>query len=340
MNLKTFIEQMPKVELHVHLEGATQPATLLELAIKNGVQLPYDSVEGLQKWYEFRDFDHFIEIYLSISDCIQSADDIEWLAKEFLIGQAVQNICYSEVTYTPLTHYLQHNIPFEDQLAALNRARAWAIQELGVDMGIVLDIPRHRSPEEGILCAEWAISAYGRGVVAFGLGGAEIGNPPAKFQEAFNMTNAAGIPSVPHAGETEGPASIWSAIKDLQAVRIGHGVRCLEDPELVDYIREEGIVLEVNPSSNICLGVYKDFESHPMAQLMEAGLKVTLNSDDPPMFNTTLTNEYIKASQTWGWDESTLEKLVFEALNASFLPEWQKENWCDEFSKQFQQLKA
>jgi adenosine deaminase len=200
MSLESFIQAMPKVELHVHLEGSIQPETLLVLARRNGVTLPAETPAGLRTWYNFTDFPHFIEIYLAMSSCLRTPDDIELIAREFLSGQAAQNIRYSEVTYTAFTHYQERQIPFPDQLAALNRARAWAEAELGVAMGLVIDIPRMITPEEGLLVADWAIAGQGDGVIAFGLGGPEVGHPPEKFKVAFDRARAAGLPSVPHLG--------------------------------------------------------------------------------------------------------------------------------------------
>lgn len=321
MTLTDFIRKMPKVELHVHLEGAVRPETLLKLAHKYNIALPANTVEGLQQWYTFRDFPHFVEIYLKISECIRTVDDIELIAREFLAGQAAQNIRYSEVTYTALTHYRQKGIDFEDQLAALNRARAWAQATHGVDMQFIIDIPRNLADDEAsMLTAKWAVSGMGRGVVALGLGGAEVGYPPENYTAAFEYARAHGLPSIPHAGETVGAESIWGAIRALGAVRIGHGVRAVEDPALIAYLRETQLPLEVNPSSNVCLGVVPSLEAHMLPQLMAAGVYVTINSDDPPMFNTTLTDEYLRCAAAFNFDRATLQKLVMNAVHVTMLP--------------------
>lgn len=320
MTLETFIHAMPKVELHVHLEGSIRPATLLTLAQRHQVDLPAKTEAGLQEWYTFTDFPHFVQIYLAVSSCLRTPDDIELIAREFLAGQAAQNIRYSEVTYTAYTHYLFRKLSFQDQLAALNRARAWAEAELGVSMGLIIDIPRSVSAEEGFITADWVIGALGDGVIALGLGGPEVGHPPEKFAAAFARARAAGVPSIPHAGETMGPESIWGALRELHALRLGHGVRCLEDPALVAELRERQIPLEVCPTSNVCLKVAPDLAGHPLPRLLAEGLYVTLNSDDPPMFNTTLTQEYLAAAQTFNFGVDTLQGLVLNGLRASLLP--------------------
>ena len=336
--LEHFITKMPKVELHVHLEGSVRPETLLKLSKRHHVALPADDVEGLQKWYTFRDFDHFIEIYMTISSCLRTAEDIELVAREFLIGQAEQNIVYSEVTFTPFNQYENNRLGFHEQIDAVNRARSWAEKELGIRMGIIMDIPRMAYPKSGLMIADWAIERYGDGLIALGLGGPEVDNPPEKFQAAFDRVRAAGIPCILHAGETVGPASIWSAIRVADTKRIGHGVRAIEAPELVAYLRDMQIPLEVCPTSNVCLKVYPSLEEHSLPKLMEEGLYVTINSDDPPMFNTTLTSEYLLGHQTYGWDVGQIQELVFNAVNATLLPENERQEMLNSFSNRFEHL--
>jgi aminodeoxyfutalosine deaminase len=341
MSLTEFIRKMPKVELHVHLEGSVRPATLLKLAEKHNIDLPASDIDGVRAWYTFRDFPHFVEIYVKITQCMQTLDDIELIAREFAQGQAEQNIRYSEVTYTPLTHYVMKGFAFDDQLAALNRARDWAKAELGVDMRYIMDIPRNlANDEQSMLTAQWAVSGKDRGVVALGLGGAEVDNPPENFTAAFQYAWDNGLPSIPHAGETEGAASIWGAIRSLGAVRIGHGVRAIEDPELMAYLKREQIPLEVNPTSNVCLGVVPSIEGHMLPALIDAGLYVTINSDDPPMFNTTLTDEYLQTAEAFGFDVGTVEWLMLNAVRATMLPEPERENMEIAFREDFARLRT
>jgi adenosine deaminase len=341
MSLDTFIRRMPKVELHVHLEGSIRPDTLLLLAERNGVTLPATTVEGLRQWYTFTDFPHFVEIYLAISACIRSPEDIEFIAREFLRGQAAQQILHSEATFTPFTHYSSNNrIPFEDQIAALGRARDWAARELEIGVGWVLDIVRNVRPvEHGLTVADWAVSGMGSGVVALGLGGIEAGHPAELFQEAFARARAAGLPAVPHAGETAGAESVWEALRVLNARRIGHGVRCLEDPGLVAELRDRQIPLEVCPTSNVCLGVAPSLAEHPLPRLLDQGLYVTINSDDPPMFNTTLTDEYLRAAQILGCGAETIEQLAINAVRASLLPEASRLDMERRFRAEFARLR-
>lgn len=339
MSLESFIQHMPKVELHVHLEGSIGPETLLELSRRNQVELPVHTLEEIAAWIEFTDFDHFIEVYLAICNCLRTAEDFELITAEFLRGQAQQNILYSEVIFTPYTHY--ENVPMDDQLAAINRARRWAERELGVRMGLAPDIARMVRPvEHSLVVADWAIANRDKGIIALGLGGPEIGNPPELFAEAFDRALAAGLPSLPHAGETEGPASIWGALNSLHAVRIGHGVRCLEDPALVATLREKQIPLDVSPTSNVCLRVAPGLEQHPLPYLLAEGLTITINSDDPPLFSTTLTDEYKKIATTFGYDRAQIQQLVLNGVRSSLLPEGERLLMEKEFKRQFVALSA
>lgn len=334
-SMQTFITCMPKAELHVHLEGSVRPETLLKLARRHNIDLPASDIAGLREWYRFRDFDHFIQIYMVISSCLREAEDIELITREFLQGQADQNIRYSEVTFTPYSQFINSGLGFHEQIDAVNRARAWAKAELGVRMGIIVDIPRQIDPAGGLTIAEWVAARRGDGIIALGLGGPEIGNPPEKFQAAFDLAKKAGVPCILHAGETGGPASVWSALKAAGSLRIGHGVQAIDDPALIDHLREQQIPLEVCPTSNICLKVFPNLAHHSLPKLIEAGLFVTINSDDPPMFNTTLTNEYLVCQRAFGWDREIIQKLSLNAIRASLLPEAEKQAMLADFDREF-----
>ena len=335
IDLEDFVRRMPKVELHVHLEGSVRPETLLQLAKRHHISLPADTTEGLRDWYTFRDFGHFVEIYMAISGCLRTAEDIELITREFLLGQSEQNIVYSEVTFTPYNQFVNCGLGFHEQLNAVNRARDWGERELGIRIGLIIDIPRERAPEAGDLVANWVSDRYGDGVIALGLAGPEVGNPPDKFRNAFHQAQTAGIPCILHAGETDGPASVWKAIEVANPIRIGHGVRSIEDPRLMDCLRQTQIPLEVCPTSNICLGVYPSLEKHPLPLLLKHGIRVTLNSDDPPMFNTSLVNEYLQAKTAFGWEKATIQKMVLNAVDVSLLASSEKDRMRQSFQRDF-----
>jgi aminodeoxyfutalosine deaminase len=329
-SIQQYLHAAPKAELHVHLEGSIQPATLLTLAQRNGVELPVQTIEEMQKWFSYRDFNHFIDIYLAITRCLRTVEDYELIAYEFGANMARQNIRYAEVTFSPSTHRFALNIPHDTYFAGLTRGRERAHAEFGVEIRWVFDIVRNIEDEaRNRRLADYttavAIESIADGVVALGLGGAEVGYPPERFKRWFDQARAAGLHSAPHAGETVGPDSVWGAIRDLGAERVGHGVRSIEDPELVKYIAEQHIPLEVCPTSNICLGVYPNIEQHPLPALYAAGVPVTINSDDPPLFNTTLTHEVELLDSAFHFDLDTINELLLNGVRYSFLPAEQKQ---------------
>ena len=339
MSLHDFVREMPKVELHVHLEGSIRPATLLTLAERNCVALPADGLDGLREFYRFTDFDHFIRVYFTISGCLKTAADFGLIAYEFGADMARQHTHYAEVTFTPYTNVVNTGLPFEEILAGLNDGRARAQAEFGVEFAWVLDIVRN-DPHTRHQVAQWAIGAIDQGVVGLGLGGTEVGHPPEWFADAYATAREAGLHSVPHAGEIVGPESVWGAIRALRAERIGHGVRSVEDPVLTDYLSEHQIPLEVCPTSNLCLGVYRSYEEHPIRRLWDLGVYVTVNSDDPPMFNTDLVQEYQTLAEPVGFSVAELEQLSLNALRASFLPAERKSALQHDFRREFDRLRA
>lgn len=321
---------VPKAELHVHLEGSIQPTTLFALAHRNGVDLPVQTVEEMQRWFTFRDFNHFVEIFFAISRCLKTAEDYELIAYEFGATLARQQVRYAEATFSPSTHAFSLGVPFDTFFAGLTRGRLRAQSEFGIDIRWVFDIVRdipeathNRQRAEYTLAV--AKEGMNDGVVALGLGGAEVGHPPEQYAPWFEQARAAGLHSVPHAGETVGSASIWGALQALGAERIGHGVRAIEDATLVEYLREHNIPLEVCPTSNICLGVYTDMRKHPLPRLHAVGIPVTVNSDDPPLFNTTLTHEVELLFDTFNFDIDTVNDIILNGVRHSFLPVEQKQ---------------
>jgi aminodeoxyfutalosine deaminase len=324
-NIEHYVTSIPKAELHVHLEGSIQPTTLLALAQRNRVQLPVETVSDLQKWFTFRDFNHFIEIYFEISSCLKTSEDYELIAYEFGANMARQNVRYAEVTFSPSTHQFSLGIPFDIFFSGLTKGRLRAKTEFGVEIRWVFDIVRdipemlhnRRRAEYTLAVAE---EGMGDGVVALGLGGGEVGNPPERYVKWFEKAREAGLHSAPHAGETVGPESVWGAVQVLGAERLGHGVRSIEDHVLVSYLAEKQIPLEVCPTSNIRLGVYADLTAHPMTDLYYAGVPVTINSDDPPLFNTTLNDEVNLLVDPFNFDIDTINEILLNGVRYSFLP--------------------
>jgi aminodeoxyfutalosine deaminase len=367
-SLLDFIQAMPKAEIHIHLEGAIQPETLLQLARRHRREdrLPTTDLDGLRRWFTFTDFPHFIQIYWTISDLLRTPEDFALIVHACGADMAAQNIRYREITFTPFTHtdLQDKGLTINDLFEGLEAGRAQAKRDFGVEMRWVFDIPRntsfkpwHRSrrvrgvaravdaqlrrlglrnkesyhpyPAERTLA--YALAGQNKGVIGFGLGGYEVGAPPEPFTNVFRTAKAAGLLSLPHAGETVGPASIWGAIKALNADRIGHGVRAIEDEALLTLLKERQIPLEINPTSNICLHVYPTLAEHPFAQLDRMGLLVTVNSDDPPLFNTSLCQEYAVLATEFGYGRADLIRVARNAFVASAAPAEIKQLLLDEF---------
>ncbi len=343
MQLEQYLKIAPKAELHVHLEGSIQPATLLALAKRNQVALPVATLEEMQQWFKYRNFRHFIEIYVAISSCLKTAEDYEQIVYEFGATMAHQHIHYAEATFSACTHRYTLGIPHNVYFTGLTRGRERAKQDFGVEINWIFDIVRDVAEGPGMSQrADYTVAVAKEsmrdGVVALGLGGLEVGYPPEWFAKWFEQGRAAGLHSIPHAGETEGPASIWGAIRALGAERIGHGVRAIEDPELVAYLAEKQVPLEVCPTSNIRLGVYPSLQEHPFPRLYAAGIPLTINSDDPPLFNTTLNAEVELLSNSFHYDEDTINEILLNGVRYSFLPAERKQMLEAQFRTEMQQL--
>jgi aminodeoxyfutalosine deaminase len=326
-----FIRSMPKAELHCHLEGTIQPELALELARRNGKlgNLPSENIEGLKDWFKFVDFPHFVKIIMAIQDLPQNAEDFALVVYECGKAMAEQNILYRELTVTPYnhTHVYDKNLSIDDLLRGLDDGRLRAKNDFDVEMRWVFDIGRNLSFLGGDVSAydpipaqrtlEYALIGQDIGVVGLGLGGYEVNAPPEPFAHAFIAAKEAGLISVPHAGENEGPKSVWGAINDLHADRLGHGVRSMEDPELLTLLKERQIPLEVNLVSNICLHVYRSLAEHSFPHLDRMGLLLTINTDDPPLFNTNLLREYQVLVDEYGYQREDIIRIARNAFLAS-----------------------
>lgn len=326
VELTSFYRKRPKVELHVHMEGAMSARTLFELAEKNGVAIPVKNVEDLSKWFEFVDFPHFADVYETASSVLQDAGDIEVLARQFIASQAADSIVYSEVTYTALTQLRASRIPIDEQLAALSSAQAWGEKQYGVSFRVIADFARHvTSPDEATTYVKMLLDSPSREVLAgFGIGGFEPGYPPEIFAESFAIATAESLPAVVHAGETGSAANVLTAVDVLGSRRIGHGIRSVEDPNVLRRVVELGVTLELCPTSNFRLGIIPSYSGLPLRELQAAGAKLTLNTDDPTMFGTTLSNEYAIMAYEFGLSVTELEEMNLQALRSAILDDHEK----------------
>ncbi|MEV6647923.1 adenosine deaminase [Amycolatopsis sp. NPDC051371] len=320
--LRAFAHALPKVELHVHLVGSASLPTVLELARRRpSAGVPTDERE-LAEFFTFRDFGHFLTVYLAVTSLVRDRHDVHTLVAGLAADLAAQNCRYAEVTVTPYNHLLD-GVPGDDLLSGLAAGRARAA-ELGVELAWCFDIPGEKGTKAGQETLVFALRERPEGLVSFGLGGPELGVGRAQFEPFFTRAREAGLHSVPHAGETTGPATIWSALHDLGAERIGHGTSCAADPALLDHLAAHRIPLEVCPTSNVRTGQVPDLAAHPVRRMLDHGVVVTLNTDDPPMFGATLTGEYVAVAETLGLTPAELVRLAENAVDASFLDERRK----------------
>ncbi|GGT49991.1 adenosine deaminase [Streptomyces purpureus] len=317
-DLRPFIAGLPKAELHVHHVGSASPRIVAELAARHpDSKVPTDP-EALREYFTFTDFAHFIEVYLSVVDLIRTPEDVRLLTFEVARDMARQNIRYAELTITPYSS-TRRGIDEKAFMAAIEDARKAAEAELGVILRWCFDIPGEAGLDAAEETARLAVDLRPEGLVSFGLGGPEIGVPRPQFKPYFDRARAAGLRSVPHAGETTGPETIWDALNELGAERIGHGTSAVQDPALLKHLAEHRIALEVCPTSNIATRAVTDLDEHPVKEMVRAGVLVTINSDDPPMFGTDLNNEYEVAARLLELDERGLAALAKNAVEASFL---------------------
>ncbi|MFI7588666.1 adenosine deaminase [Spongisporangium articulatum] len=318
-DLSAFVAGLPKAELHVHHVGSASPRIVAELAARHEGDTPVPADEAkLAEYFTFTDFAHFIEVYLAVSDLVRTPEDLWTLTYEVAREMAGQNIRYAELTCSPYNQ-TRRDLSAETFVEVIEDARRRARTDFGVELVWCFDIPG----ESGIPAADVTLDAALRlrpdGLVSFGLGGPEIGVPRPQFAPHFEAARAAGLRSVPHAGETTGSQTIWDALNHLGAERIGHGIAAAQDPALMAHLAERGITLEVCPTSNVCTRAVASIEEHPLPTLVAAGVPVTINSDDPPMFSTTLNHDYEVAAQLLGLDTAGVADLARAAVRASFL---------------------
>jgi adenosine deaminase len=326
------ILSLPKVELHLHLEGSLRPSTLARLADRHGVDLGARDERALEARYEFGSFDRFLELFLLGLSLLRDAEDVAEAVAALAAELAAQNVRYAEITTTPY-NYEVRGVPMSEYTAGLAEGRRRARDQSGVELAWICDIPRELGPAGGEFTADLLTGlASPEHVVAIGLGGPEPGFPPELFAEPFARAAAVGLHRVPHAGETEGPASIRGALDVLGGERIGHGVRCIEDTGLLARIVDEQIPLEVSVTSNVCCGVVPDAASHPIGPLIDAGAFVTVNTDDPAYFRTTLVDELRLVHDLHRVDLAGLARLQRSALDASFAPAAVKQRISRELS--------
>ena len=318
----TFARDLPKAELHLHIEGTLEPALMFELARRNGVRLPYASVEDVRRAYVFSDLQSFLDIYYAGCCVLLTEQDFYDLTWAYLTRAATQGVRHAEIFFDPPTH-TDRGVPFEAVITGIRRALQDGESRFGITSGLILCFLRHLSTESAMHTLSEALP-FREWIVAVGLDSSEVGHPPAKFKDVYQRARASGLLAVAHAGEEGPPAYVWEALDVLKARRIDHGVRCVEDERLVERLVEEQIPLTVCPLSNVKLKVFPNLRTHNLKQLLDRGLLVTVNSDDPAYFGGYVADNLQASAAALDLSREQLFTLARNSFTASFLPERRK----------------
>ena len=325
MSEEEFIRGLPKAELHVHIEGTLEPELAFRLAAKHGIVLPYGTVEQLRDAYRFADLQSFLDLYYAGADVLRDADDFHALMQAYLRKAHAQGIVHVEIFFDPQTHSAR-GIGLATVLDGLSRGLAEAERESGITGRLILCFLRHLSADAAMRTLEDALP-YKDSIAAVGLDSSESGHPPDKFAAVFARARREGLWTVAHAGEEGPPAYIYQAMDILKVRRIDHGVRCEEAPELVARLARERMPLTVCPLSNIKLNVFARIEDHNLKRLLERGVCVTVNSDDPAYFGGYVLENYLAVQRGLGLSRSQLTELARNSIEASFLADAVKGRW-------------
>jgi adenosine deaminase len=330
-SMEAFIHFIPKAELHIHIEGALEPELMFELAAKNGCDLPFDSVGDIHQAYKFENLQTFLDIYYQGAKVLLDEDDFYRLTWAYLQKAAEQNVRHTEIFFDPQTHTAR-GVKFETVVQGIQRALTDAARQLDLSSKLIMCFLRHLSAADAMKTLREAL-AFKKSITGVGLDSSEWGHPPEKFRSVFDQARQEGFLTVAHAGE-EGPAEyIWQALRLLKVTRIDHGIRCVEDAELVEYLVKKQIPLTVCPLSNIKLRVFDRLSQHNLPQLLKLGLCVTVNSDDPAYFEGYIEDNFRALHEHLGIDSQDIYKLSRNAFQASFLTPTEKKKYLDELDR-------
>lgn len=308
---------LPKVELHLHIEGTLEPELIFELAERNGLRLPYSEVAELRARYKFADLADFLALYYDNMSVLVEDVDFYDLARAYLARAGAEGLRHAEIFFDPQAH-MARGVPIEAVLAGLGEATRSSERDLGVSSGLIANFLRDRPSEEAAATLSQLLRS-GVPLLGVGLDSAEVGNPPSRFAALFDQARAAGLHCVAHAGEEGPPEYVWEALDLLRVERIDHGVRSMEDAALVGRLRERGTPLTVCPLSNVVLGGFASMADHPIVAMLDAGLAVTVNSDDPAYFGGYVGENYRQVATTFGLDRASLARLAGNAVEAAFV---------------------
>jgi len=328
LSLSTLLRQMPKAELHIHIEGSLEPELIFALAQRNQVSLAYDSVESLRLAYAFTDLQSFLDIFYAGASVLLTEQDFFDMTWAYLLRAQADQVRHTEIFFDPQTHTAR-GVPFATVINGIDRALQQARSELGISSALIMCFLRHLSEDEALATLEQALPHRSK-IIGVGLDSSELGHPPEKFTRVFARCRELGLRLVAHAGEEGPPDYIKTALDGLQVERIDHGVRCLEDAELVQRLVKDRMPLTVCPLSNIKLRVFDTMALHNLATLLEAGLVVTVNSDDPAYFGGYLNDNFIAVFDALPLGREHAQQLARNSFEAAFLDTETKQRYLDE----------
>ncbi len=331
--VETFIQGLPKAELHIHIEGSLEPELMFEIAERNGVALRYASVEEVRRAYDFTDLQSFLDVYYEATQVLLYEQDFYDLTWAYLQRVAAQNVRRAEIFFDPQAH-TDRGVSFETAITGIHRALADGEQRLGISSALIMCFLRHLSAEAAMETLNSSLP-FRDWIVGVGLDSSEVGNPPEDFKAVFDKAREHGLLTVAHAGEEGPPEYIWQALDDLKVSRIDHGVRCVEDPELVERLREEQVPLTVCPLSNVRLRVFDSIREHNLKQMLDMGLCVTVNSDDPAYFGGYIDENFLATQEGLDLSRDDIYRLVRNSFRASFLDAGEKQRLSDELDDYF-----
>lgn len=325
---RDFLAGMPKAELHMHLDGALSPAMMFSLGQRNQINLPYKNVEEIEAAYNFTNLQSFLDLLYQGASVLKHEQDFYDLTHDYFLKCKADNIRHTELSFDPQSH-TERGIPFDTVISGILRAMADAKKNWGISSLLVMDFLRHLSAESAMKILEESL-LWKDNIIAVGLDSSELGHPPSKFTAVFDRARAEGYRTVAHAGEEGPPSYIWEAIDLLKVERIDHGVRCDEDPLLVKYLRESQIPLTVCPLSNVRLCVYENMSQHNIFELLDAGLRVMVNSDDPTYFGGYLNDNFFALADAFPITRAQAVHLAHNSFTASFISDEEKLGFIDE----------
>jgi adenosine deaminase len=312
----SWLERIPKVELHLHLEGAIPHEALWELIQKYGGDPSVPNLEALGHRFEYRDFRHFVEIWVWKNQFLREYEDFPFIARAVAEDLARQNIGYAEAFFSP-TDFARHGLKTQKLTEAIRTGLAQVTQ---IDVSLVADLVRDDGPEKAATTLAQLREVQDLGVVGIGIGGSEHEFPPEPFSEVYEEARRFGFRTSAHAGEVAGAESIWGAIRSLRVDRIGHGTRAEEDESLLEYLAEHRIPLEMCPLSNLRTGAVKSLDEHPVRRYFERGIVITVNTDDPKMFGNCLAEEFLLLEERFNFSRDEIRALILQGVEASWLP--------------------